>query len=123
MFAIVVGNKVNSEGILYSLKDEGYEVQFIDIEKEKEIEDEILKLRGINRANILVALTISDELNLYLCKLGKKVYGVRKTIAVANLPDNIEFLEEQEIDLVLCPSLFLKTSMDNYLKKGEALCI
>ena len=123
MFAIVVGNKVSSEGILYSLKDSGYEVQFIDIDKEKEIEDEVLKLRGINRADILVTLTNSDELNLYLCKLGKKVYGVRKTIAVANLPDNIEFMENQDIDLVLCPSLFFKSSMDNYLKKGEALCI
>lgn len=123
MLAIVVGDKVKSEITMYSLKDKGYEVQFIDSESEKDIDDELLKEKGIIRADLLITLTEKDELNMYLCKLAKIVHGVRKTVAVANLPDNIAFMENENIDLVMCTSLFFRNSIDNYLRKGDSQCI
>jgi len=123
MLAIVVGDKIKSEITIYSLKDKGYEVQFIDSESEKDIDDELLKEKGINRADLLITLTEKDELNMYLCKLAKIVHGVRKTVAVANLPDNITFMESENIDLVMCTSLFFRNSIDSYLRKGDSQCI
>lgn len=123
MLAIVIGDKIKSEITIYSLKDKGYEVQFIDSESEKDIDDELLKEKGINRADLLVTLTEKDELNMYLCKLAKVVHGVRKTVAVANLPDNIAFMESENIDLVMCTSLFFRNSIDSYLRKGDSQCI
>lgn len=115
MVAVVVGDLKKSELILQDLRDAGFGVAFIDTDKNKDITDLCLRENRIQFAKIFIALTEEDQVNLYLCKLAKIVYGVPKTIAIANYPDNIELMEKQQIDNVICSNLFIKESIEDIL--------
>jgi trk system potassium uptake protein TrkA len=123
MFAVVVGDFKKSELIIQDLKDNNYGVAFIDVNKEKDITENCLKENRIQLAKLFIALTEDDHVNLYLCKLAKKVYDVDKTIALANYPDNIELMQQQNIDSVVCSNLFIKNSIEEILIRGEGECI
>ncbi|TDT52043.1 NAD-binding protein [Fonticella tunisiensis] len=121
MLALVVGDRLRSQLILDSLIDKGIGVSYID--KQEEINEKILKDHGIERAKYLLALTNSDETNLFLCKMAKKVYGVSKTVALVNNIDNLEFMEKQDIDFAICANLLLKDSIEDFFFKEEAKCM
>ena len=124
MLAVVVGDLKKSELIMQDLRDAGFGVAFIDTEKNKDITDLCLRENRIQLAKLFLALTDEDQLNLYLCKLAKRVYGVSKTIAIANYPDNIELMEKQQIDNIICSNLFIKDSIEDILIGERAIrCI
>jgi Trk K+ transport system NAD-binding subunit len=118
MFAVVVGDLKRSQFVIQSLKDSGHCAAFIDVDKQKDITENCLKENRIQLAKLFVALTEDDHMNLYLCKLAKKVFKVEKTIALANYPDNIELMHKQNIDSVICPNLFIKSSIEEIVAKG-----
>lgn len=119
MFAIVVGDLRKSELIIQDLKDNGYGVSFIDTNEHDDITEVSLKENRIQFSNIFIALTEEDHINLYLCKIAKDIYGVNKTVALANYPDNIELMEKQKIDYVICSNLFIKNSIEEFVIQGE----
>jgi Trk K+ transport system NAD-binding subunit len=123
MFSVVVGDLKKSELVIQDLKDHSYGVAFIDVHKQKDITENCLKENRIQFANLFIALTENDHVNLYLCKLAKKVYGVDKTVALANYPDNIELMEQQSIDTVLCSNLFIKNSIEDIVIRRERKCM
>lgn len=123
MVAVVVGDFKKSELVIQDLKDNGYGVAFIDTDKHKDITEVCLKENRIQLAKLFIALTEEDQTNLYLCKLAKKVYGVPRTITLANYPDNIELMKKQNIDHVICPNLFIKNSIEELIVGGEDKCI
>ncbi len=123
MFAIVVGDIKRSELVIQDLKDKNYGVTFININMLKNITANCLKENRVHFASLFIALTDDDHMNLYLCKLAKKVYKVDKTIALANYPDNIELMQRQDIDSVICPNLFIKNSIEEIVTRGEKQCI
>lgn len=68
----------------------------------------ILKSAGIDKTDILLAVTDSDELNMICCVIGKKL-GARHTVArVRNTDYSDEFKmlrEELELDMVINPEM------------------
>ncbi len=52
---------------------------------------EILEDAGIYKTDVLVALTGKDHENLFICMMAQKYFGVERTTALVNDPDN-EFL-------------------------------
>lgn len=50
------------------------------------IDMKVLEQAGISKANVLAAVTTSDEENLVLCYIARTIYGVRRTIARVNNP-------------------------------------
>lgn len=50
----------------------------------------MLEEAGARRADVVIALTPYDQDNLVACQLAQKLYGVPRTIAVVNDPDNEE---------------------------------
>jgi trk system potassium uptake protein len=119
MFAIVVGDIKRSELVVQDLKDKNYGVTFIDINMKKSITGSCLKENRTQFAELFIALTDDDHMNLYLCKLAKNVYKVEKTIALANYPDNIELMKKQNIDSIICPNLFIKNSIGEIIVREE----
>ncbi len=119
MLAVVVGDAKKSLLVMENLKEKGYGVIFIDIDKQTNITGNCLKENRIQFAKLLVALTDEDHMNLYLCKLAKKMYNVEKTIALANYPDNIELMKQQNIDDIICPNLFIKNSIEEIISREE----
>jgi len=123
MFTLIVGDLKNSELVIQDLKDNNHSVVFIDIKGKKDISEILLEENRIQFAQLFIAFTEEDHVNLYLCKLAKKKYGVEKTIALANYPDNMELLKQQNIDYVICPNLFIKNCIDKFIFRGEGKCI
>ena len=61
----------------------------------------ILSKAGTNRADVLIATTRSDDINLATCQIAKYYFQVEKTIAVLNDQDNRELFDDLGIDVVV----------------------
>lgn len=78
-----------------------------DIAKELEIlvvngdgcDPHILEEAGINRADVVAAVTGDDEDNLIICQLAKEKFNVRRTVGRVNNPDNERVFAELGIDV------------------------
>ncbi len=62
----------------------------------------ILDEAGAGEANILIAMSPRDEDNLIACQLGKKLYGVGKTVAMVGSPDKVPFFRRLGVDHPIC---------------------
>lgn len=61
----------------------------------------ILKKAGTDKADVLVAVTGNDENNFVCAQLAKQHFGVKRTIARANNPQNIEAMKTIAADIVV----------------------
>ena len=59
----------------------------------------ILEEAGIERADVLAAVTGEDEDNLIICQLAKAKFNVRRTVGRVNNPDNEHTFSELEVDV------------------------
>ena len=124
MNIIIVGCGKVGTCILSSLLEEGHEIVAVDSSPNVigEIANtfdcmcvcgsgtdcDVLEEAGVDRAELLVAATGSDELNMLTCYLAKGM-GVSNTVARIRNPEynhrNLEFLRQQlDISLVINPS-------------------
>lgn len=62
---------------------------------------DILKAAGATNADILIAVTGSDEENLIACELAKNNFQVRKTIARVNNPKNAKVFRKLGVDFAV----------------------
>jgi len=58
---------------------------------------EVLKEAGAMEADAVLAITPNDQDNLVICQLASKKFGVPRTIALANDPDNAEIFEKMGV--------------------------
>jgi trk system potassium uptake protein TrkA len=59
----------------------------------------ILEEAGIERADVLAAVTGDDEDNLIICQLAKERFGLQRTVGRVNNPDNEHVFSELGIDV------------------------
>jgi trk system potassium uptake protein TrkA len=59
----------------------------------------ILQEAGIERAEVLAAVTGDDEDNLVICQLAKERFGVQRTVGRVNNPDNEHSFSELGVDV------------------------
>ncbi len=59
---------------------------------------EILREAKIEKAEVLVSATSSDEDNIIICNLAKEVFGVRRTVARVNDPKHLPLYKHMEVD-------------------------
>lgn len=64
-------------------------------------EPSVLQEAGAVRANVLIAVTGSDENNLVACQVAKYQFAVPKTIALVNNPQNDDLLRKLGADVVV----------------------
>ncbi|MBN1932072.1 MAG: TrkA family potassium uptake protein [Desulfobacterales bacterium] len=57
-------------------------------------ESRILQEAGANGADVLLAITPNDQDNLVICQLAALQFGVPRTVALANDPDNAEVFKK-----------------------------
>lgn len=103
MFVIIAGAGRTGSQLARLLLSENHKVHLIDNRREvlsqihKELPTEnifegdpldskVLENAGIREANVIAAVTTSDETNLVLCYTARERYGVRRTIARVNNP-------------------------------------
>lgn len=63
---------------------------------------EVLKDAGIENAEIIAAVTGSDEENLVICQIAKMNFNINKTIARINNPKNIAMFKALGVDKAVC---------------------
>ncbi|MFY9314042.1 MAG: Trk system potassium transporter TrkA [Burkholderiales bacterium] len=86
----------------------------------------VLREAGIEDADLLVAVTQSDETNLVACKLAARMFNVPRRIARVRAAD---FLEDEqvlgregfEVDLAICPEQVLTDYLVKLVEFPEAL--
>jgi len=59
---------------------------------------EILKEAKIEKANVCVSATSTDEDNIIICNLAKEIFGVRRTVARVNDPKHLPLYRYMEVD-------------------------
>ena len=143
MNIIIVGCGKIGSTILESLVEEGHDVVGIDTD-EKVINEmtnmydvmgvcgsgtdcEMLTEAGVENAEIFIAATSSDELNMISCFIAKKM-GAKHTIARVRNPEynqkNIGFLTQQlDLSMAINPEMLAAVEMFNILKLPSAVKI
>jgi trk system potassium uptake protein TrkA len=86
----------------------------------------VLKEAGIEDADLLIAVTLSDETNLVACKLAHRLFNVPRRIARVRAPeflDNEQMLGKDgfEVDLAICPEQVLTDYLVKLVEFPEAL--
>jgi trk/ktr system potassium uptake protein len=119
MFVLIVGGGKVGTYLAQILLADGYEVKVIEGTREefsraaKELPSEVvvfgngtdpnvLEAAGIRRADVVAAVTRTDETNLVITSLARFEFNVRRTIARVNIPKNAWlFTPEMGVDVPL----------------------
>ena len=105
MFVFIAGGGRTGAQLAVQLLDQNHQVRLIEHRREllsllhHEIPTEViyegvatdpnvLKLAGLDKANVLVACTNDDAVNLVLCYMARTMFKVRRTVARINNPRN-----------------------------------
>lgn len=116
MYMIIVGGGSVGYHLCKALLKEGHEVLVLDKDAAKceSFEDELgsvcvrgdgcevatLAEAGVSRAEVFIAATDEDEDNLVACQVAKHKFGVPRTIARVNNPENEKIFRKLGVD---CP--------------------
>lgn len=74
---------------------------------------------SISKADILISATDSDEKNLIIAEIGKKLYGVKKTIALLEDGNKTSFFYKMGVDRVISPLNMLSSIMEEEALKEK----
>lgn len=105
MFVFIAGGGRTGAQLAMQLIDQNHQVRLLEHRKEllallhHEIPTEViyegaatdpnvLKMAGLDKANVIVACTNDDAVNLVLCYIARTMFNVRRTIARINNPRN-----------------------------------
>lgn len=143
MKIVIVGcGKIGSK-IVASLVEEGHDVVAVDntpavLDSITNIYDvmtvcgsgtdcDTLQEAGVATAQLLIAVTASDEFNMLCCYLSRKM-GARHTIARIRNPeynlDSLVFLKQQlNLSVIINPEMYAAREMYNILKMPSAVKI
>lgn len=124
MRAIIIGAGKVGYSIAQMLSSEGHDVVVIEKDEERQAvvadtldvqtiigngaSTNVLEEAGVEQANLLIAVTEADELNMVACLLAKK-YGVKRTVARVRNPEYAENSHKGKekmslgIDLIINP--------------------
>lgn len=85
-------------------------------------QSDFLRQEGLHTADVFVAVTKSDELNLMAGLLAKKM-GVPNVIAIAHKPDYAPIYEELGIDTTISPRFLAAQAVLRYASKGWLISV
>lgn len=85
---------------------------------------EVLAEAGIQKADVLAAVTTNDDLNLVLCYMARKKYNIRRTIARVNNPRNAWlFTELFCVDVAVNQAEIMSRLIEEEMSMGDMLTL
>src|ERR671932_39215 len=109
MYVLIVGAGKVGWNLTRELIDKGHEVTVVesDSQRYQTVEEElehavqygdgselwVLERAGIERADLVIAVTGDDEDNILICQVAREKYGVERVIARCNNPRNLQHFE------------------------------
>ncbi|MBI2267587.1 MAG: TrkA family potassium uptake protein [Armatimonadetes bacterium] len=128
MFVLVVGGGKVGYYLVKSLIQNGHEVTLVEkdmVKCNRIVEDfgslvvcgdgcdpAILQESGVERADVLVAVTGDDEDNLIICQVAKINFNVPHTIARVNNPKNVVIFKKLGIDSTISSTDIIQTMLE-----------
>lgn len=98
-------------------KDKAYSVQLSRQLRAEVIcgeasEPAVLEDAGAYQTDILVSLTQKDHDNLFICKMAKEYFGIKRTTALVNNPDNEKLFKILGIDVIFNTTKLLSSLIE-----------
>jgi trk system potassium uptake protein TrkA len=135
MESMIIGGGKIGYNLLKTLKERGHQVTLVERDKDtcariaNELNAdvicgdgtdlEVLMDAGIEEAEIIAAVTGTDEENLVICQIAKISYASKKTIARVNNPKNIAMFKALGINRIVCSTEVIANLIESELDKEE----
>jgi trk system potassium uptake protein TrkA len=135
MYIIVVGGGKVGYNLVKLLLAEGHEVLLVEKDKAKATglstefgeslmegngsRVSVLREGGANRADVLVAVTGTDEDNLVICQVAKSVFKCPRTIARVNDPRNEALFSTLGIDATVSSTRLIDSLIEEQVKAED----
>lgn len=139
MYVIIAGGGKVGYYLSKTLVADGHEVLLIEQDKsevarlQEELGDVVIrgdasemrtmKDAGMERADVVVAVTGDDGDNLVISQLAKKKYGVPKTISRVNNPKNEELFHKLGIDLTVVSTKIIYNLIEQQIETDQVVPI
>lgn len=133
MISIIIGGGKIGYNLLKTLADKNHRIVLVERDKNTciKIADEldavvihgdgtdlsVLEEAGIENAEIVAAVTGTDEENLVICQIAKKHFNVEKIIARVNNPKNIFIFKSLGIDRIVCSTELIADMIEYELNR------
>jgi trk system potassium uptake protein TrkA len=132
---VVVGGGVVGKALARPLLRDGARVTIIERDRERadelaaELEGvtvlhgdgtnlDLLQEEEVGRADLFVAVSREDEVNLMACLLAKRA-GVMRTIALCHRPDYIDIYRQLGVDITLSPRIVASDHVLRYARQTD----
>ena len=138
MFAVIAGAGAVGTHVASSLRAERHEV--VVVEREHQVvsalppelsalvvegdasEPSVLERAGVQRADLVLAATGADEDNLVVCFLAKHQYGVSRTVARVNHPNNTWMYEkDMGVDVAISQAHIMSHLIQAEVEVGQLI--
>ena len=135
MKTIIIGGGKIGYNLFKTLRERDYEVTLIERDKDTCLNIaeefnadiicgdgtnlEVLKDAGIENADIIAAVTGTDEENLVICQIAKLSFNTQKTIARVNNPKNMVMFKNLGIDNTVCSTQVIASLIENSFNKED----
>lgn len=135
MKSIIVGGGKVGYYLFKTLHERGHDVVLIERDRDscKRIAEDIdaevifgdgtdlsvLKDAGIEKADIVAAVTGTDEENLVICKIAKLNFDINRTISRVNNPKNVEMFRILGIDTTVCSTAVIVNLIESEVNLEE----
>lgn len=139
MYIIVIGGGKVGYYLSKKLLEEGHEVLLVEKDARKSgfIREEIgnivyqgdgcemrhMQEMGMERADIVAAVTGDDEDNLVVCQLAKKKFNVKRVISRVNNPKNEEIFKKLGVDEIVNGTKIIYSLIDQEVDSQKPVSI
>lgn len=72
----------------------------------------MLEESGIAYADMVIALRDNDPDNLVICQIANKIYGIERTFAIVNDPENIEIFKKLGVHTVISTTYIISSLIE-----------
>lgn len=83
----------------------------------------ILEEAGARRADLVLALTAHDQDNLVSCQIAQKLYGVPRTIALVNDPENEKIFQKLGITVAFSATRILASMIEQQASMDDIISL
>jgi trk/ktr system potassium uptake protein len=141
MLILIVGGGRTGTQLATLLMEQGHTVRLIEWRQEilsrlhhelptevifhgKPIDPVALEQAGIKEADVLAAVTTSDQENLTLCYFAKQAYNVRRTIARVNNPRDAWLFDEKfHVDVAVNQAELISRLIEEEMTMGSMMTL
>jgi trk system potassium uptake protein TrkA len=137
MYIVIVGGGDVGLSLTRLLQEQGHEAVLVEKDPARyaKLSDELgesvvmgdgaelgtLMDMGANRADVLVAVTGTDQDNLVICQLAKLIYLIPRTIAKVNDPKNEDLFSSLGVDATVSSTGIIASMIEEKIDAGMAI--